>query len=179
MKPQRSLRRIPNPGINPKQVLQDLKSQGIIRTHSKEGDEVAEQLIRDGYIGSESLVNRTDKFTLLTNLIHDAKVLEVTRLIDTVPRDKIDDWIWKLDRYKYKKYPCTLTAIERLQERKVDKFAKLITLIKERRDLAMTGLIDTIRRQEIGEWITKLEKRYSSLPYTAVAIAKLKNRRGF
>lgn len=178
-KTKRSLRRIPNPGTDPKQILQHLKSQGIIRTHSKEGDAVAEQLIKDGYISAESLVTRADKFTLLTDLIHDAKILEVIRLIDSVPKEKVDDWVWKLERYKYNKFPTTALAIQKLKERKEDKFAKLIKLIKDRRDLAMTGLIDTIRRQDIGYWIDRLERSYRSLPYTAVAIAKLKNRRGF
>jgi len=179
MDKKRSLRRMPRAGIDTKKILQHLKSQGVVRTNSKDGDDAAEQLIKDGYISDENIVTRTDQFTLLTNLIHDAKILEVTKLIDTVPKHKIDDWLWKLDRYKYKKYPATAAAIEKLKDRKVDKFAKLITLIRNRRELDMTGLIDTIRRQEIGAWIERLERGYNNLPYTAVAIAKLKNRRGF
>ena len=94
----RSLRRIPAPGADVKKILQHLKSQGVVRTNSKDGDAAAEQLIKDGYISDENIVTRTDQFTLLTNLIHDAKILEVTKLIDTVPKHKIDDWLWKLNR---------------------------------------------------------------------------------
>jgi hypothetical protein len=175
----RSIRRIPAPGTNFKQALQRLKSQGVIQTNSRAGDEAAEQLIKDGYISAESLVTKTDKFTLLVDLIHDAKILEVTKLIDSVPKEKVDDWIWRLGRYKYKRLPYTSTAIAKLRERKVDKFAQLVDMIKNKRELDMTRLIDTIRRQELGYWIERLEKKYGHIPETAVAIAKMKNRRGF
>lgn len=59
-----------------------------------------------------------NKFEKMLNFIEKKKEKELGELIKIIPLSNIDDFIWKLERYKYQKYPYTAMALKKLKERK-------------------------------------------------------------
>ena len=54
----------------------------------------------------------------MMTLIKKKDELELTKVIDMIPRQDIGNWIWKLSRYKYAKYPYTIIAITKMKLRR-------------------------------------------------------------
>jgi len=58
-----------------------------------------------------------NKFEKLILAIKKDDVMNMANIINLFPRSSIRDVIWKLGRYKYKRYPATKVAIEKLKWR--------------------------------------------------------------
>jgi hypothetical protein len=61
---------------------------------------------------------KKSRFDKLMVLIMKENELEMTKVINEISRFEIKDWIDKLKRYKYAKYPLTKVAIAKLKWRR-------------------------------------------------------------
>jgi hypothetical protein len=61
---------------------------------------------------------KASKLDKMIKLIKKKDALELTKVIDSIPRVEIAKWIDRLTRYRYKKYPFTAVAISKLKWRR-------------------------------------------------------------
>lgn len=59
-----------------------------------------------------------NKMAKMIKLIKKKDELELTKLINLIPRIEIEKWIWRLNRYRFKKYPYTAVAISKMKWRR-------------------------------------------------------------
>ena len=64
-------------------------------------------------------------FVKLIKAIKDKDESAIVRIIDNISNNKINNTIWKLGRYRYKKYPLTISTINKLKRKKSEKYSNV------------------------------------------------------